>query len=78
MGPKISLKKGPLMFQRIKTYRRRPQVKKFYKGDPPEVRIMIQNIILKFLKTKNQAQKDTLNFQNIKNIYKEASNQKVL
>ena len=37
---------------------------------------MIQNIILKFLKTKNQKKKkDPLKFKKIKNIYKEASNQ---
>ena len=39
---------------------------------------MIKNTILNFSKTKNQTQKDPLKFQKIKNIYKEASNQKVL
>ena len=34
--------------------------------------ILIQNTILKFSKTKNQTQKDPINFQNITNIYKEA------
>ena len=51
---------------------------KFYKTNTPKVGIMIQNTILKFSKTKNQTQKRPLNFPNIKNIYKEAWNQKVL
>ena len=34
--PKIKLKKDPLKFQKIKTYIRRPQIKKFYKTDPPK------------------------------------------
>ena len=32
--PKIKLKNGPLKFKKIKTYIRRPQIKKFYKADP--------------------------------------------
>merc|ERR1712101_85253 len=55
--PKIKLKKDPLKFQKLKTYIRRPQIKKFYKTDPPKVVILIQNTILKFSKTKNQTQK---------------------
>ena len=39
---------------------------------------MIQNTISKFSKTKNQTQKRPPKFPKIKNIYKEASNQKVL
>ena len=39
---------------------------------------MIQNTISKFEKPKIKLKKDPLNFQNIKNIYKEASKQKVL
>ena len=35
----------------------RPQIKKFYKTDPPKVGILIQNTISKFSKTKNQTQK---------------------
>jgi len=42
------------------------------------VGILIQTTISKFSKTKNQTPKDPLKFQKIKNIYKEASNQKVL
>ena len=45
-------------------------------GDPPKVVILIQNTISKFLKNKNQTQIAPLKFQKIKNIYKEASNQK--
>ena len=36
---------------------RRPQIKKFYKTDPPKVGILIQNTISKFSKTKNQTKK---------------------
>ena len=70
--------KRPPKFKKIKTYIRRPQIKKFYKKDPPNLGILIQNAVSKFSKTKNQTKKDPLNFQNIKNIYMEASNQKVL
>ena len=45
--------------------------------DPPKVKILSQNTILKFSKPKNQTQKDPLKFQKIKNIYKETLNQKV-
>ena len=44
----------------------------------PNVGILIQNTISKFSKTKSQTQKDPLKFQKIKNIYKDASNKKVL
>ena len=57
---------------------KKPQIKKFHKTDPQKVGILIQNTISKFLKPKNQTQKDTLKFQKIKNIYKKASNRKVL
>merc|ERR1711867_188768 len=68
---------SPKVPKKLKTYIRRPQIKKFYKTDPPKVVILIQNTILKFSKTKNQTQKIPLKFKKIKNIYKEASNQKV-
>merc|ERR1712101_73947 len=64
--------------QKLNTYIRRPQIKKFYKTGPPKVGIVIQNTILKFSNTKNQTQKRPPKFPKIKNIYKEASNQKVL
>ena len=35
----------------------RPEIKNFYKTDPPKVGILIQNTILKFSKTKNQTKK---------------------
>merc|ERR1712089_58147 len=57
---------------------KKPQIKKFYKTDPPKVGILIQNTISKFSKPKFKLKKDPLKFQKIKNIYKEASNQKVL
>ena len=40
--------------------------------------VLILNTISKFSKTKNLTKKDTLKFQKIKNIYKEASNQNFL
>ena len=55
-----------------------PQIKKFYKTDPPKVGILIQNTISKFSKTKNLTQKDPQKLQKIKNIYEKASNKKVL
>merc|ERR1711867_356219 len=36
---------------------KKPQIKKFYKTDPPKVEILIQNTISKFSKTKNLTQK---------------------
>ena len=36
---------------------KKPQIKMFYKRYPPKVGIMIQNLISKFPKTKNQTQK---------------------
>merc|ERR1712115_362578 len=36
---------------------KKPQIKKFYKTDPPKVGILTQNTIFKFSKTKNQTQK---------------------
>ena len=50
-------KRPPKVPKNKKTYIRRPQIKKFYKTDPPKVGIVIQNTILKFSKTKNQTQK---------------------
>merc|ERR1711984_17878 len=55
---------------------KKPQIKKFHKTDTPKVGILIQNTISKFSKIK--LKKDPLKFQKIKNIYKEASNQKVI
>ena len=53
-------------------------MKKFYKTDPPKVRILIQNTISKFSKNKIKLRKDPPKFPKIKNIYKEASNQNIL
>merc|ERR1712243_315940 len=64
--------------KKSKAYIRRPQIKKFYKTDPTKSGNFDSKCNFKILKTKNQTQKDPLMFQNIKNIYKEASNQKVL
>merc|ERR1712101_92350 len=69
--PKIKLKKDPLKFQKLKTYIRRPQIKKFYKTGPPKVGILIQNTISKFSKTKNLTQKEPQKLQKIKNIYED-------
>ena len=46
--------------------------------DPLKQGILIQNSISQFKKLKIKLKKDPLKFQKIKNIYKEASNQKVL
>ena len=55
---KNQTQKDPLNFQKNKkTYIRKPQIKKFYKTDPPKVGILIQNTIYKFSTTKNQTQK---------------------
>ena len=59
--PEIKLKKDPLKLKKkSKTYIRRPQIKKFYKTDPPKVGILIQNTISKFSKIKNQTKKRPL------------------
>ena len=47
---------------------KKPQIIKFYKTDSPKVGLLIENTISKFSKVP----------KNKKNIYKEASNQKVL
>ena len=52
--------------------------KKVSKADPPEVGIFIKNTNCKFSKTKNQTQKWPPKVPKIKNIYKEALNQKAL
>merc|ERR1712115_260725 len=53
--------------------------KSFIKQTPPKVVILIENTIWKFSKTKNQTQKRPPKVpKNKKNMYKEASNQKVL
>ena len=36
---------------------KKPQIKKFYKTDPPKMEILIQNTISKFSKTKNLTEK---------------------
>ena len=59
---------------------KKPEIKKFHKTDPPpkkwEFRFNIQ--FRNFQKPKIKLKKESLKFQKIKNIYKEASNQKVL
>merc|ERR1712115_135444 len=45
--------KDPQKLQKLKTYMRRPQIKKFYKTHPPKVGIVIENTISKFSNTKN-------------------------
>ena len=52
-------KKNPQSSKKSKTYIRRPQIKMFYKTEPPPplVGILIQNTISKFSKTKKQTQK---------------------
>ena len=59
------------MFQKSKIYIRRPQIKKFYKTDPTKSGNSDS-------KPKVELKKDPLKFQKIKNIYKDASNKKVL
>ena len=54
---KKQTQKRPPKFQKIKTYIRRPQIKKFYKTDPPKVGIMIQNTIPNFQKPKIKLEK---------------------
>ena len=49
----MKLEKYCLKFQKSRTYIRRPQIKKFYKPDPPKLGIMIQNTISKCSKPKN-------------------------
>ena len=39
---------------------KKPQIKKFHITDPQKVRILVQQTISKFLKTKNQTKKDPL------------------
>ena len=55
--PKIKLKNTPSSLKKSKIYMRRSEIKKFYKRDPPKGGILIQIIILKISKTKNQTQK---------------------
>ena len=69
---------GTSSSKKSKTYIRRPQIKKFYKQTP---KIGNSDSKLNFKIFKNQksnSEKTPLKFQKIKNIYKEASNQKVL
>ena len=61
---------------RIKSSKK-PPIKKIKKY-PPKVGIMIKNTTLKFVKLKIKLRKYPQETQKIKNIYKEASNQKVL
>ena len=44
----------------------RPQIKKFYKTEPPKVGILIQNTISKFSKTKIKLTKDPLKLKKSK------------
>ena len=48
----MKLRKDPLKIQKIKNIYKRPQIKKFYKKDPPKVGILIQNTISNFQKPK--------------------------
>ena len=43
-----------------------PQIKKFYKTDPPRMGILIQHTISKFSKPKIKLKKDPLKFQKLK------------
>ena len=56
---------------------RRPQIKKYYKTDPPKSGNSDSKYNLKFSKNKIKLKKGPLKFQKIINIYEEASNQKV-
>ena len=56
-----------------------PQIKRFYKTEPPKSGNFDSKYNFEiFKKPKIKLKKDPLKFQKIKNIYKEASNQKVL
>merc|ERR1711895_56633 len=44
--PKIKLRKGPLKFQKSKTYIRRPKIKQFNETNPLKMEILFQNIII--------------------------------
>ena len=77
--PKMGTKKIiPLLSIKSSPVDKEASNPKIHKTDPPKVGILIQNTILKFSKTKNQTHKIPLKLKKIKNIYKEASNQKVL
>ena len=57
----------------------RPQIKNFYKKDPPKSGNSDLKCNFDIIKNqKIKLKKDPLKFQKIKNIYKEASNKKVL
>ena len=61
-----------------KTYIRRPQIKKFYKTDPPKSGNSDSKYNFEIFKNQNQTQKRPPKLKKIQNIYKEASNQKFL
>ena len=54
------------------------QIKKFYKTYPYKSGNSDSKYNFEIFKNQNQTKNDALKFQKIKNIYKEASNQKVL
>ena len=54
---KNQTQKRPPKVPKNQKHIRRPQIKKFYKTDPPKIGILIQNPISKFLKTRYQTQK---------------------
>ena len=71
--------KKDLKLKKSKAYIRRPQIKRFYITHPTKSGNSDSKYNFEiFIKPKIKIKKDPLNFQNIKNLYKEASNQKVL
>ena len=64
-------KRPPKVPKKLKTYIGRPQIKMLYKTDPTKSGNSDS-------KPKVELKKDPLKFQKIKNIYKDASNKKVL
>ena len=75
---KNQTQKCPLSSKKSKTYIRRPQIKKFYKTDPQKCQFWFKIQFQTFQKTKNQTQKRPPKVLKNKNMYKDASNQKVL
>merc|ERR1712089_53510 len=73
---KNQTKKDLLYYKKSKTYIRRPQLKKFHKTDPPKSGDSDSKYNLEIFKNQKSNLKNPLKFQKIKNIYKEASNQK--
>ena len=75
---KIKLKRPPKVPKNQKHTEGGLKSKSCIKQTLPKVGILIQNTISKFQKPKIKLKKDPLRFIKFKNIYKEASNQKVL